>query len=1278
MSTRKNKVLFYSSVGLGILFLFIILLLLLSQTSYFLNFLKDKVESQASKQINGFIQIERIEGNIFSNLSLQNIVLYSESSKTNKKEIIRLDKLELDYSFRKILNKQFIISSIIVSGLKINLEQNDQGNWNISNIPLQKEKTDDKDIEKSASVWGLDLQSLLVRKSNVNISGKNIPNEIPKEINIKLIQAQANISQDLEWQLTEVDISSKSNELNLSLNDLQGNNKLAFSLGKLEISTAKSLVRFSGDFTNTPYRKADINFQALPIDFAELQNWLPNLQIKGNPYITGQAEIQGNSLTSRLSLNLGEEEIVLKAYLQNFFNPYTGYLNLDWNNIDLNTWKNDFPQSSLKGNLLAQIEGENWPEIETQLTLKLQDSSYNNYKIDSLFLESQGSPAKLINNIHVKSEFGLVNVKANIDSLLGEISYVLSGSVREFDIIKIIPDFPYTATINSQFSLSGKSIDPDQVEVDGSISLTGSTFADKRVEKLSIIGAYQRGKYNLEEMRLNYDGLNITAQGQGYLYGNQDLDYSISLDNLPYVLQELSPELSLEEFFLRGSLRGKSDNLISNNKINMKNLKYNNYKLASLKGKSEFILKDKEPEIVFTGSLKQLNIQPLPVDSILINSHYVKDKIFLDLNIIQSDTLDLNLTSNIFLDQQKVNLSKLEINAMGQKWVNTTDKLKINYDPNYLSLEDLELASDKQTITAKFSLKDQVDYDLQLKSDSLYLWPLSYINPQLESIEGLINLDISGRGRLSKPQVSVRWNIDDFSFQNVPVQKIAGSIDYKDDIASMDLEVNRVKEESISINGFLPLQANLKTNEYELVKDDTLSLQVKVSPLSLSNLNDYSSQIKEIEGSLNLSAKVENTLNNPQINAELLVKDLAFKIPTLGIDYSDINLDFVAHNNRLELKQFSLPSDKDGYLRANGSAVMNLKNTQLDSLKFNLKAKDWQVMKNRDMDLRINSEIQVEGNTSTPTFSGYLDVLRARLYLPALLSRDKKRVELTQPLLLANSTSNDMDEFNETESKKRPSQIMKNLRGRLKVSFLNNIWINSKEMNIELGGDIEVIKNSPDFALAGNVKVIRGNYTVYGRRFNIVSGNVYFRGESELNPELAIVADYIMRTSSQEKKTLSIEITGNLQQPSIQFFLDDEEISEGDGVSYIVFGRSTAQLSSGEKSQINNSGQDNLATKILVSQIASQVTSVLQNRLNLDVVELRGNSNWREAEVVVGKYLTNDLFLSYQKELSFGGNNEVSAEKITLEYEIVPSLFLQGTQGDEENTGLDLIWKYQK
>ncbi len=1280
MSKRKKRFRFYCSLGLGAFILIIILGLFLTQTSYFLNFLRETMISQANKQINGSIYIANLEGNIFSNLTLEDITLYAEASEAPTSEIVSLKELNLNYSFRQIFNKKIIVSSILISSLKIKLNQDDQGIWNLTKIPLPKEasKSDETEEEKTSSSWQINLESLILENSSVSISGENLPEQTPEEITIKQIVTQANFGPGLDVHLKKADFSIQPHDIQLSLIDLRANDKLDISLKELMLSSPKSQFSLSGNFINQPTRKANVSFQAHPLDFSELQRWIPSFPLQGDPNLTGQVAIEGNSISSKLAVHLQDQDLVLDAHLPNLHNPLTANLNLDWKNINLKSWKEELPVSLLKGNLLAQIEGHTWPDVETQLTLKLEDSSYNTYEIYTLLLESQGSPAHLKNTLQVKSEFGEITTKADLDSLLGEINYALSGYLKDLDLLKIIPDFPYPTQINSRFELVGKGIDPDQVDMSGNINFAGSSFAHKIVNKFNLVASYQQGNYKLTEMAINYDGLNITALGHGYIHGNHNLDYSLKLDSIPHILQEFSPDLSLEELTLTGSLRGKTDDLTSNIVINVQNVKFQDYQLASLRGISEVNLKDNQPDLLFTGSLNKLDFQPLPIDSIWINSHYTPEKIFLDLNVVQSDTLDLGLTGNIFLSQEKANLSKLEINALGQKWKNLTDSVKIDFNPINLVLSDLKIASDKQVLTTSFSLKNQEDYDFHLKFDAMDLWPLRLLNPQLETIEGKLSLDVSGNGTLANPQLSVLWNVDKFSLQDIPIHKIAGNIDYQDNIAQLDLEVNRVKEESLSLQGFLPFRANLATKDFEVLKDDPLNLELKVSPFNLSNLNDYSSEVKEIGGSLLLSAKVDNTFNNPQLDAQLLVKDVAFKLPTLGIDYKDINLDFVAHNNRLELKQFSLPSGKDGYLRANGSTVINLQNNHLDSLQFNIKAKDWQALKNRDMDLKISSDLQITGNTTNPTFSGYLNILRARIYLPALLAKDKKKVELSPPLLLANTSTNDLSESNETQATKQPSQTMKNLRGKLKVSFPNNIWISSKEMNIELGGELEVIKNSPDFSLAGNVEVIRGNYTLYGRRFNIVSGNVYFRGESDINPGINIVADYIMRSASQEKMTLSIKITGQLQQPSIQFLLDDEEISEGDGISYIVFGKSTAQLSSGERGQIDSSGEDNLATKILVSQIASRVTNLIQNRLNLDVVEFRGDSNLRQAQVVVGKYLTNNLFLSYEKELSFGHNNDVTPEKITLEYEIIPRLFLQGTQGGDNATGLDLIWKYQK
>ncbi|MFA7056963.1 MAG: translocation/assembly module TamB domain-containing protein [Candidatus Cloacimonadales bacterium] len=1278
MKKRKHKLLFTTSLILGILIISLILGYFLTQSSWFLNFARKTLITQVNKQIKGSIDITGLEGNMFKNLTFQDLVLYEGNSDSRGSEIVHLKELSLRYDLGQLIQKKVIVTSVSVSDLTVNLHQDAQGIWNLANIVPKADSTkiDTIKTEKKPNSWQIDLESLIVFNSQVNVSGENLPEQFPRKLLLSQLIAQASLREELNWKLSTAELTVLPHEITLSLKNLQGNDQPDVNLELLKISSPKSQIELTGNLINQPLRQAAINFKANPLDFSELQTWLPTFPLQGDPNFIGKLNLQGDSLASKITVNLDKQTIALQAQLPNIQNPLTANLDLEWENININSWQKDLPESQLNGNLLASIQGETWPEVAAQVKLKLQDSSFNSYEISTFVLESKGSPAHLKNNIQVTSEFGEVNTQADLENLLGDIGYAILGSLKELDIKKIVPTFPYQTEINSQFSLNGKGIGPQELNADFQVDLTGSSFENKPLDKLKLSGNYQRGNYLLNEMDVNYDGLDIIVRGKGNIYGNNELSYTLQLDSMPQIVQDLQPDIALKGT-ISGTAAGTLDNLTANARIDLQEMKYQDFQVASFEGSAEVSLINQKPEANFTGSVTKIEIPNLPMDSLWVNAHYTPEKVFLDLNLVQSDTLGLHLTGDIFPTLQQANFTKLEINAMGQNWKNKPDTLKINFNPNKLSLTNFALSSDTQIIVADFSLDSQESYDIHVKCDSLALWPLRYLNPALNTIEGKLSLNVTAKGDLNNPQLSISWDFDKPALQGISLHKITGSGDYQHNLAQFDLEVNRAEQENISLTGYLPFRIDIPNKEFELLKDEQLKLDLNMTTLDLIDLNEYTKDVEQVKGKLNLSAELKNTFNNPQLDAQLLVENVALKLPSLGIDYRNINLDFQAHNNILELKRLKVPSGKSGYLEIAGSTVLNLKEAQLDSILVSIKAVKWQVLKNRDMDLQIESDIEIAGNSNYPTFSGNLDILRARLYLPALMGGEKKKVQLTTPLLLVNADNNLADTTNPKEAKD-PSQILKNLRGNLKLSFPRNIWLDSKEMNIELGGDVEILKNSPDFALSGNVTVVRGNYTLYGRRFNISSGEVYFQGESDLNPEINVVAEYTLRSSSQEKQTLSIQVTGRLQQPVIQFLLDDKQISEGDGVSYIVFGKSTAELSSGEKDQVDSSGKDNLATKILVNQIASRVTTALQNKLNLDVIEFKGDDNWRQAQVVVGKYLTNNLFLSYQRELSFGNNNEVVPEKITLEYEIMRRLYLQATQGGEESTGVDLIWKFKK
>ncbi len=234
-------------------------------------------------------------------------------------------------------------------------------------------------------------------------------------------------------------------------------------------------------------------------------------------------------------------------------------------------------------------------------------------------------------------------------------------------------------------------------------------------------------------------------------------------------------------------------------------------------------------------------------------------------------------------------------------------------------------------------------------------------------------------------------------------------------------------------------------------------------------------------------------------------------------------------------------------------------------------------------------------------------------------------------------------------------------------------------MNVEISGSLDVVKNGPDFELFGYINTQRGNYDFYGKRFEIASGTLTFQGGAGYDPKLQIEADNTLRTADKEKKNLKLEITGKASEPKLQFTLDDEQITEGDAVSYLFFGRSLEELAGGQKSTAGGDTKETqLAQDVAAALVSAQINKALGKSLNVDVFAINAGQSWQQASFVVGKYLTPDLFVSYQKEFGDPKSNEVAPELFTLEYEVTRFLFLQLINGDDKKSGGDIIFKFER
>ena len=78
------------------------------------------------------------------------------------------------------------------------------------------------------------------------------------------------------------------------------------------------------------------------------------------------------------------------------------------------------------------------------------------------------------------------------------------------------------------------------------------------------------------------------------------------------------------------------------------------------------------------------------------------------------------------------------------------------------------------------------------------------------------------------------------------------------------------------------------------------------------------------------------------------------------------------------------------------------------------------------------------------------------------------------------------------------------------------------------------------------------------------------------------------------------------------------------------------------------------------------------------MIEVNATENWQSAAFVVGKYITNDLFVIYQRGFGEVEGDEITPETVTIEYELNKNLFLRLQSGSSKTSGLDVILKFEK
>jgi len=335
----------------------------------------------------------------------------------------------------------------------------------------------------------------------------------------------------------------------------------------------------------------------------------------------------------------------------------------------------------------------------------------------------------------------------------------------------------------------------------------------------------------------------------------------------------------------------------------------------------------------------------------------------------------------------------------------------------------------------------------------------------------------------------------------------------------------------------------------------------------------------------------------------------------------------------------------DGSLQSGGTATVSgtvrLREPLSDpALDIRVEAQEFLAVARRDFQGTLSGWVDVSKTYKSPKVKGELTVEEGVLMVEEV-ARSVEVVDLSDPAFF-NPIDTPVTLRPIISSNQNP--FLQNLMLEVDLNMAQDSWLRGREMNLELAGDLKVYwdRTQRDLTFLGVLDAVRGVYSVFGRQFQVEEGTVSFPGTPGINPDLNIRALHRLRTAENDRLDIVAKVDGSLLSPRVSLSSNSTfQIAESDLVSYLIFGRPSYALASGQSAVARETAGvfAGASASLAVGLFSSELGAILTRDVGLDYLAVSQGQNQAlgtqglggtvaTTQVEIGQYLTDDLFAS--------------------------------------------------
>lgn len=1289
--------------GIGAaVFLLVVLALGATQTGWFRSKVRQAVERSASDALNARLTIRTLRGSLFTSFQLESIALVQGMD-----TVMTVERIRARYAFRPLLSRRLLLDTLSVSRPVLNLRQLSDGSWNIARLGAPAGPPDTAAAEGGGLPVDVVAKHILLADGAIAVESPG--GIIPEEIRDITLRAAALYTDSLgELSVAHFSFAARRPDFRLRrLSFAAVRNDSGTVVRNLSLRTANNELAAAARIPQADGKAATASVRADSVSLEEFDFFLGEFRLGVAPDITAGVELKHDTLHASIGLRAADQRIGIKAMVSGVGARESrpegtgiGYVvHITADNVSPGEWL-DAAGAAAKVNGTLELSGSGVSAETARLDCsgRFFDSTVLGYRVDSLLVSARYARGAADFRSRLHAPFGRSALSGRIRGIPGQPDYALEGTIRGFDLAVAAADTALKSDLNGRLSISGAGTGLDDLRADLSLDLSNSTMTGRRLDSLFVAAKILNREIELKTLALRTDGIDLAGHGR---YALRDNSFAVRSDvrvddpgipggALPFDKIRAAGRISIDA-------AGRPDSLAGNVESSLAHIVLDSIGVDSLSGSAGFeFVRGRPPSIASNWTAAGIRRADVRLDRLSANIALAGDSIAVHADLESGGRFRLRTESTALLSPLRITLRSLDIDYRHLSLRQIEAPAHIAIDSTGYRVDRFMLASagggrgpeSRIAVHGAYALRG--DHDLHVAGEAIDISQILSVLDTSLAVTGTLSFRVDVAGDAERPAPVASVKIHDGSARGIEFDSLSTRAAYAGDSLDVAARIDFSEYAPLSVSGFVPIHLPPKNGAGFLLTDKPLFLQLTVDsmPLGLARLY-MRTPIAKISGFAACSLSVHNTIADPRFSGNATIKCDQLQIPQYGIQYRDIGLYLSLDGNRVALDSLLIRRER-GSIAASGFADWRAGETvgKLESLSIDIRAEKFYLARHKDYELEITGGARAAVAADSARLGGDITVNRSRLYLPVVTGRSKSTAA-TDPddvsMLVAATrpkpgTDAPLPEDAAAMTRKRAAftanELYQRFRGTLTLRMPRNTWIVSPEMRMELEGSLDVVKKRPEPELFGSIRVVRGYYELYGRRFRIDEGELLFEGGSGVNPRLAIAARYQFRDPNRNQRQLVLAITGTAGAPELSFALDGAEISEGDAMAFILFGRSFDSLTSGQRGTVAKTGEDGgMASKIATGFLADQIEKKIGRTLELDVFEVKAQEDWGGGAFEVGKYLTSDLFVSYESGFGVTVDNEVVPRKVTLEYELTPSLFFRLIEGDTRTSGFDLIFR---